>query len=403
VTARRALALAALLVAAAGQADDAPARADDAAAQPDEAAEPVLRTGLLAEGTISGAHAERGVVALGGRLTLRLGPGAFAGSLDVEAEATSAQPRFSALLLFGPGLARDLSPHLGAHAGLVVGFEWLRIRDYVDGGWQSVGEAAAGARAGLEWRMDDWVGPRFHSGWLGQVGLAPVLGASATVVYAGTGSDRLRGIEWGGLTALLSLTLGAELASPPRALGSPAARAAAPPEPVPATPQLVPAIPEPTPAPRLPRVSAELVVGTSAGDGPVLDAGGRISWAPARRAVLSASWDAGEGDPRQVHHLATLGAGLRALRRGFVLEALALAGVHRIEEAAPDDSGWRAQDLPAAGVRVGAARAPRGAGVSFVYGASATVLASRSAESRVGRDDVGGVIGIAAASLGLAL
>jgi hypothetical protein len=173
---------------------------------------------LLGEATLSATHAERGVLVMGGRLTLRLGPAAFAGSLDFEGEATTVQPRFEALLLLGPGLVRDLSSRLGAYGAYLVGFEWVRIRDYVDGGWRSLVEPAAGARAGLEWRFEGLVGPKFHSGWLGQLGVAPVVGISATVVYAGTGSDRLRGIEWGGLTALLTLTLGAELASPPRRL-----------------------------------------------------------------------------------------------------------------------------------------------------------------------------------------
>lgn len=371
------------------------ARAADPPATEDEAAP--IRTAILAELSGSAAHAEGGALALGGRLTLRLGPAALSGGVDV-ASGSGAEPRFGGLVLSGPGVVHDLTARLGAHAALLAGWGWVRLRDVVDGGWRNVYAGAVGARAGLEWRLDGAVGPRFHPGWLGQLGIAPVVGISGTVAYTETGSDRLRGVEWGGFRALLSLTAGAEVASPPRGLRASDPPATPPPPPV----ALAAPRPEPPRAPRLPRAAAEVALSTSAGDAPEYALGGRLSWAPTPRAVLAASWDAGEGGAGKVHHLATAGAGLRALRRGFVLEALALAGIHRVEER--DGGGsWRSRDLPAAGIRAGIGRAARGGGASFVYGAAVTVLASRAAESRVGRGDVGGALAVATGSVGLAL
>jgi hypothetical protein len=60
-------------------------------------------------------------------------------------------------------------------------------------------------RAGVEWRT-----PSDRPRGPGQLVLAPVVGLSATVLYVGTGSDRLRDASWGGWTALLSVTLGLE-------------------------------------------------------------------------------------------------------------------------------------------------------------------------------------------------
>ncbi len=229
MSASAAVALAAVL--AAGRADDAPARADDSVARPNDAAGPFIRLVLLGEGAFSAAHAERGVLAYGGRLTLRIGRLALVGSFDGPATASTVQPRFGGLALAGAGLVHDLSSRLGLHWALVGGLNWVGIDDYVNGGWRSVSDLAAGVRAGLEWRLYGGVG-RYP-----QLGFAPVLGASATVVYTGTGSDRLRGIEWGGLTAFLSLTLGYELATPPRSrplASAPASRAGPAGDPIPA-------------------------------------------------------------------------------------------------------------------------------------------------------------------------
>lgn len=190
-----------------------PAPAGDAPPPP-PAPSPAVRLSLLAEGTLSGgASEERPVLAAGGRLRLRAGAVGVVVGMDARATPEAYEPRMGTLLLLGPVVAHDLSPRTTAHVALLAGFAWIRLRDYVDGGGLTVVETAAGGRVGLEWRRRRRGTPAF--GGVGGIWFTPVVGISATVVRSGHGSDRLRG-EWGGTTALLSLTLGAELATPPR-------------------------------------------------------------------------------------------------------------------------------------------------------------------------------------------
>ncbi len=180
----------------------APARAEEPRA-------PLGPLALVAEGTVSARPAEGDVLAIGLRAALRLGSLSLSGSFDAPWSSSGAPLSAPRLALAGFGAVGDVSPDLTLSGSAVAGFQSFRLRDYVDGGWRGVTALAFGGRAGIEWRPGG-------AGWLGQIGVAPLLGASVTVVYAATGSDRLRGVEWGGAAALASLSAGVEFREPPR-------------------------------------------------------------------------------------------------------------------------------------------------------------------------------------------
>lgn len=179
------------------------------AARAEDPKPPLSPLALLAEGTISAQSAEGDVVAGGLRASLRFGPVSLSGSFDAPLRSSTAPVSASWLALAGLGVVRDLTPDLTLNGAAVAGFQVFRLRDFVHGGSREVDEQAAGGRVGIEWRPGG-------AGWLHQIGVAPVLGASATVVYAASGSDRLRAVEWGGAAALASLSLGLEFTAPAR-------------------------------------------------------------------------------------------------------------------------------------------------------------------------------------------
>lgn len=167
------------------------------------------RRGLALEGALS-RFPQDPRVAAGGALSARLAFAEAVLALDVAARTPHGEAGFRWSGLLGAGLAVDVSPLVSAHAHAVVGTYEVQLRDYVHGGWRGVSEDAWGGRAGLRLHPP----ARFPRG--GHVGLWPIAGLWLSVLRVDPGADRLRGAEWGGTVAVLTLSLGAELTGPAR-------------------------------------------------------------------------------------------------------------------------------------------------------------------------------------------
>jgi hypothetical protein len=143
---------------------------------------------------------------VGGRLAARGGPLVLSASVDGAASESRRQPHLSWAALLGAGVTRELAPDLTVEGLAVVGECAFQIRDVVNRGFLPVHEPGIGARAGVDLR--------FLSSLL--LGVTPVAGLSATVLYVRRGSDRLREVDWGGPMANVSMTLGLEFGPPRR-------------------------------------------------------------------------------------------------------------------------------------------------------------------------------------------
>jgi hypothetical protein len=363
-----------------------------------------LKVSLGASAAASAATPQGGVLAAGGRLALRIEAFALEASYD-SGLASGVQTEFRGLFLLGMGFVWDAHPAWSIHALGTIGPYLVEMRDYIDGGFRQEADPAIGARFGVERRLA-WNRPS------GDTRFVPVIGLSATVLHVPRRSDPLRGMEWGGFTGLLSLTIGVQATSPGLVRSLDPTRQPAPPilprdpphPPEPRVPSESPLPPEPSarpePIPRRPSVTLEAIAGAAVAQKMWFSGGARASLGFWRHGVVSATYEGGENS-RDLHTIATAGAGIRTLHGAWMLEALALAGLHRVEIW--DDFRYEGHDLPAGGARIGIARAPRHTGGSFLWGASASILAAPRRWSGMAGERVGGVVGLFGVFLGVGL
>lgn len=134
------------------------------------------------------------------------------GELDLDAAdgAPNAQPRLSSLALGGPGVGVTLSERLSINGAILAGTEIVELHDFIQGGWVSDSSGAIGVRLGAALHPARW-GERFQ--------LAPAVGVSLTLLWLSRVNDPLRHVSWGGFAPMLSVGVGAELASPPLRAG----------------------------------------------------------------------------------------------------------------------------------------------------------------------------------------
>ncbi len=166
------------------------------------------RISALASAALSAGTPAGGTLAAGGRLALRLGAFEVGAGLDA-ALLRPGQTEFRNVMLLSAGVLRRVRPRWTAQAAGTAGFYFVQMRDYIEGGSMFDASGALGVRIGVERRL------RSSPAFAGANSIAPVVGLSATALYLERGSNRLRGMEWGGAAAFLTLTVGMELASVP--------------------------------------------------------------------------------------------------------------------------------------------------------------------------------------------
>lgn len=154
-------------------------------------------------------------LAAGGVVSARLAFAEAALVADWALRAPSGDVGLASEQLLAAGWAHDLGPRASVHALAAAGSYRVRLRDFVYGGWRERPEVAWGGRAGIR------LHPEAVLGRMGGGGLRPVGGLWLTVLRVGRGSDRLRAAEWGGTLAVLTLSVGLELAGSRRPAGAP--------------------------------------------------------------------------------------------------------------------------------------------------------------------------------------
>lgn len=162
---------------------------------------------VAAEITASRVEESPGL-ALGLRGMFNVGCLAAGLSLDFPAQNPRSEPGFDHALLAGLGGTVELHPRVSAYALAVGGTYSVLLRDYIAGEWrgtsfywysQGYWSWAWGGTAGLAVRL--------RSSRDGSVSF-PVLGVSVTGLRVTPGSDRLRGVSWGGWQPVLTASLG---------------------------------------------------------------------------------------------------------------------------------------------------------------------------------------------------
>lgn len=167
------------------------------------------RVAIPAEATLS-RWPQSPELAAGYALAARIGWAEVVYAQDWATRAPVGVAGLGTTWLAGAGVAADASPLVSLHAEAVGGVYTALLRDYVYGGWREVSGPAWGGRATVR------LHPALQVPRGARVGLWPIASLSLTVLRVAPDSDRLRGVRWGGATAVLTLSLGAELTAPRR-------------------------------------------------------------------------------------------------------------------------------------------------------------------------------------------